>query len=106
MLEQLGTPQPFFSPDKEACLLGINQSQQAAHAFIVEADWLFITLGSAFVYELDNNEVVANCHKGPTDKFHKRLLSITEVATGLKNMLDELWIINPGIKIIFTVSPV
>jgi hypothetical protein len=67
---------------------------------------LFITLGSAFVYELDNNEVVANCHKVPTDKFHKRLLSITEVATGLKNMLDELWIINPGIKIIFTVSPV
>ena len=65
----------FSKPDAIECLNGINESQSKANAFLKKADWLFITLGSAFVYELDNKEVVANCHKVPTDKFNKRLLS-------------------------------
>ncbi|RYF84604.1 MAG: hypothetical protein EOO00_15045 [Chitinophagaceae bacterium] len=36
-------------------LAGINASQQAAHQFLKEANWLILTLGSAFVYELENN---------------------------------------------------
>ncbi len=96
----------FSHPDKEECLRGINQSQQAANDFIIKADWVFITVGSAFVYELGNSEVVANCHKVPTDKFHKRLLSVQEVVTTFKNMLDNLFAVNPTVKIIFTISPV
>src|SRR4029077_3201781 len=65
-----------------------------------------LTLGSAFVYELDNSEVVANCHKVPTDKFRKRLLPIREVVTTLENVFERLFAINPTCKIIFTVSPV
>ena len=30
----------FSNPDKEACLNQINESQQAAHDFLKEADWL------------------------------------------------------------------
>ena len=96
----------FSHPDKEECLRGINQSQQAANDFITKADWVFITVGSAFVYELGNSEVVANCHKVPTDKFHKRLLSVQEVVIAFKVMLDELLAVNPTAKIIFTISPV
>jgi hypothetical protein len=96
----------FSHPDLAACLDGINQSQQAAHTFIVKADWVFITVGSAFVYELDNNEVVANCHKVPTDKFRKRLLTVAEVYAAFKQMLHELCEVNPTVKIIFTISPV
>ncbi|MBC7889491.1 MAG: GSCFA domain-containing protein [Ferruginibacter sp.] len=96
----------FSHPVKDACLLGINQSQQVAHDFIVAADWVFITVGSAFVYELYNHEVVANCHKVPTDKFQKRLLGIEEVITVFTAMVDELSAVNPGVKIIFTISPV
>jgi hypothetical protein len=96
----------FSNPDKAACLQGINQSQQAAHDYIVKADWVFITVGSAFVYELLHGEVVANCHKVPTDKFHKKLLSVPEVVTAFKNMLDDLFAVNPLVKIIFTISPV
>src|SRR4029079_810166 len=61
---------------------------------------------SAFVYELDNNEVVANCHKVPTDKFRKRLLTIGEVVTALENVFERLLAVNPTCKIIFTISPV
>lgn len=96
----------FSHPDKQTCLYGINASQLAAHAFLKDAEWLLVTLGSAFVYELENKEVVANCHKVPTDKFNKRLLAIDEVVAGLTTMQDALSAFNPKLKIIYTISPV
>ena len=96
----------FSNPDAEECLRLINESQTKAHSFLKEADWLLITLGSAFVYQLDNNSVVANCHKVPTDKFSKRLLSVEEVITDLQTMIEKAVVFNPGLKIIFTISPV
>ncbi len=96
----------FSHPDKKMCLEGINGSQTKAHEFLKQADWLLITLGSAFVYELDNKEVVANCHKVPTNKFIKRLLPVEEVFAGLEQMIIRAQAFNPGIKIIFTISPV
>ncbi len=96
----------FSHPDQSICLEVINQSQQQAHSFIKTTDWLMITLGSAFVYALQNNEVVANCHKVPTDKFNKKLLTTEEVINSLQKMLDDLNAFNPGIQVIFTISPV
>jgi hypothetical protein len=96
----------FSHPDKQACLAGINDSQSKANAFLKHADWLLITLGSAFVYELENKEVVANCHKVPTDKFSKRLLSADEIFSDLQQMIEKAVAFNPQLKIIFTISPV
>ena len=107
----------FSHPDKNECLLLINNSQAAAHQFLKEADWLLVTLGSAFVYEAspltllldkkaDERIVVANCHKLPNDKFNKRLLRSEEVSSALQQMMEELFVFNPGIKVIFTISPV
>jgi hypothetical protein len=96
----------FSKPDAIECLKGINESQSTANAFFKKTEWLLITLGSAFVYELSNREVVANCHKVPTDKFNKRLLSVDEVFTDLQTMIKKLVAFNPSIKILFTISPV
>jgi len=96
----------FSDPDQQACVDGINASQNKAHEFLKSADWLLITLGSAFVYELESKEVVANCHKVPTDKFNKRLLSVEEVVSALKQMQEGLINFNPSLKIIYTISPV
>jgi len=96
----------FSNLSKETCLHNINQSQAAAHTFLKKADWILLTLGSAFVYELDNKQVVANCHKVPTDKFKKRLLSIAEVTAVLEKLVSSIKEFNPTLKIIFTVSPV
>ena len=96
----------YSHPDKQLCLQGINESQSKANSFLKTADWLLITLGSAFVYELDNKEVVANCHKVPTDKFTKRLLSADEVSADLQRMIERAVAFNPQLKIIFTISPV
>ena len=96
----------FSSVDKEDALQKINTSQTEAHQFLKKADWLLLTLGSAFVYELENKQVVANCHKVPTDKFNKRLLAATEIVTDLRQLIDRLKQFNPALKIIFTISPV
>ena len=96
----------FSNPDKEKCLAGINESQNKAHTFLQKADWLLITLGSAFVYELDNKEVVANCHKVPIDKFNKLLLTVDDVFTDLQKMVKKIVAFKPSIKIMFTISPV
>ncbi len=45
----------FSHIDKRAALEGINASQHEASNFVKEADWLIVTLGSAFQYFLKAN---------------------------------------------------
>jgi GSCFA family len=96
----------FSTPQASDCLKGINDSQQKANTFLREADWLLVTLGSAFVYELENGSVVANCHKVPTDKFNKRLLTVDEIVTDMQSMISSAVAFNSNLKLIFTISPV
>ena len=96
----------FSDTDKSACLQKINESQSVAHDFLQQSDWLLLTLGSAFVYEQENGNVVANCHKVPTDKFTKKLLDVQKVLSVLEKTISRLKQFNPGLKVIFTISPV
>ncbi len=103
----------FSNIDKATALQNINASQQVAHTFLKDADWILITLGSAFVYEwkdiLPNknyDNVAANCHKIPTDKFNRRLTEAHEIIDCLQTMMAEVKIINPKVKFIYTISPV
>ena len=60
----------FSNPSQELCLENINASQKTAHDFLLQADWLVITLGSSFVYKLkETGQYVANCHKAPAQWF-------------------------------------
>lgn len=68
---------------------------------------LFITLGSAWVYEtMDTGQLVANCHKVPQVNFKKRLLSIAEIIESLERIVILLNRHNPFLKLVLTVSPV
>jgi hypothetical protein len=99
----------FSSIEKTKTLDMINLSQERAWSFIKEADWILVTLGSAFVYEnmeTENRVVVANCHKVPADKFYRRLLDTTEVKNTLSAMMETVKTINPSVNFIFTISPV
>lgn len=97
----------FSNPSKDEALAGINQSQAEAHAFLKEADWLIITLGSSFVYRLvEENRFVANCHKAPGQWFTKYLIPIDEQISLLDNTIHQLFHFNRKLKIIFTISPV
>jgi hypothetical protein len=97
----------FANMERESTLRAINQSQQSAHVFLKQADWLLVTLGSAFVYILkDQNRSVANCHRAPANWFSKKLLPIEDMLAVLDEAIHRLFQFNPRLQIIFTISPV
>src|SRR5690606_20279404 len=49
---------------------------------------------------------VANCHKMPSSGFDKRLISAEEIFNSFSSLYTRLQELNPGIRIILTVSPV
>lgn len=97
----------FSAIEKSDSLNKINASQNAAHHFLKEADWLIITLGSSFVYKLtDKMQTVANCHKAPASNFVKHLCTIEEIITAFDTCIHRLFHFNKKLKILFTISPV
>lgn len=91
----------------------INTSTANAHNYLKQADCLMITLGSSWIYTLTEKAanskpglVAANNHKAPADWFHRRLMTTEEVLQVLDNMIHRLFIFNPDLRIIFTISPV
>jgi hypothetical protein len=111
----------FSNINADECLNNINESQQQAHDFLEETDWLIITLGSSFSYCLTSEYSeasspnggeglegagVANCHRAPSQWFNKHLLYIDETIALLVGAYHRLKQFNPKLKIIFTISPV
>jgi len=105
----------FASVQAAEALRLMNNESGIGAVSIREAKWLIVTLGSAFVYELKqesgfdlygNSRVVANCHKVPAQHFIHRMLSFQEVQAALHEMILMVRNINPGVKIVFTISPV
>jgi hypothetical protein len=111
----------FSNTNLEEAVRIINESQKRAHQFLREADWIIITLGSSFSYQLtklakavkvspfggDLEEAgVANCHRAPAQWFHKHLMTINEIISNLDSAFEELFQFNSNLNIIFTVSPV
>ncbi len=97
----------FSNTDKQSCLTIINNSISSAHDFIKQADWLFITFGTAFLYKRnDTGELVGNCHKVPQKEFTKQMLSVNEIVADYKTLIQQLKALNSNLKIIFTISPV
>lgn len=91
--------------DKQAVLVNINKQINNSHTFIAKTNTIFITLGTAWVYETDN-QIVANCFKIDAKKFNKRLLTIDEIFNSAQNIIQEIKKFNKDLKIAFTVSPV
>ena len=50
----------FSNTRLEEAIRIVNRSQQKAHEFLKEADWIIITLGSSFSYELTEQAVKAS----------------------------------------------
>jgi hypothetical protein len=97
----------FSGVQPEEVLAKINTAQEAAIGRLEAADWLIITLGSAFTYTLQpGNQVVGNCHKVPASSFHKKLLSPPDAIAALDNLMHRLFFRNRKVRILFTISPV
>ncbi len=97
----------FSSISAEDTLNRINGAIAAASAHLKQSEYLFLTLGTAWIYRLtENGSLAANCHKLPGNKLTRSLLTVNEIFSELLNTINRLKIFNPKINIVFTVSPV
>jgi len=96
----------FSNIDPETLANDINKTQSMAHFWLKSSDWLILTLGSSFVYELANGEAAANCHKMPTKYFSRRLMNSIEITQDFFELFNRLAAFNPKLRIILTISPV
>ncbi len=81
---------------------------QSLHREWTENPTTFIfTLGTAWIYKyLENDILVANCHKVPNAQFSKMLLGIDDIGLHLQKIVDDLKKLNSKHQIIFSLSPV
>jgi hypothetical protein len=94
-----------LASSKNELLEKIDTIQKETKTRIHESKFLFLTLGTSYVYFLNENSV-ANCHKMPLKNFTKRFLSVKEITSQFELLLTKLKKANPEIQIILTVSPV
>jgi hypothetical protein len=97
----------FSSDDPLKVLEKINHNTREAYSFLKSAKFLFITLGTARVFRWKKSgRIVSNCHKIPAVNFDHELLTVADISTLWKEELNRLNSLFPGLKVVFTISPV
>ena len=77
------------------------------HIKIKHAKWLVITVGSAYAYKhIEQESIVANCHKLPNTLFEKKLLQASDIVYDYSFLIERINSINPHLHLLLTVSPV
>jgi len=97
----------FSGPDPDTTLDKINSAFSQAVLDLKDATCLMITFGTSWVYALPStDQIVANCHKLPEDRFLRRRLSVNEIEYFYIELLEMLFQAKPDLKVLFTVSPI
>lgn len=105
----------FYSWDASTKLVGsspqeitdlLSKKRQQLRAQLSKPGLLVVTFGTAYIYRLEQSQIVANCHKQPHHLFLKELASKDELLTNWIEAIDVLREFNPFVEIVFTVSPV
>lgn len=97
----------FSASSPEECLKTINERIRKGHENLRQADWIFLTWGSSFVYTWkENGKIVGNCHKLPARLFERRMVSADEIAEAYLPLLRQIKTLRPNLQCLFTVSPI
>jgi hypothetical protein len=97
----------IYAMSKEELVHKIEALKKELIQSVKEADFLFITFGTAFGYRLSSSgKFVANCHKIPLSLFVKELTGVKEMVEVWENLIDKIKELNPNIHIVYTISPV
>lgn len=92
---------------REELIQKLDHQADLCKKYLEQGSHLILTFGTAWIYELaETGTIVANCHKQPSTKFKKRLLSSEEMKGRLKSLLGYIANSFPNLKVILTVSPV
>ncbi len=94
----------LFCGDLDRSVESVNRAIEIGHESLGGSNWVIITLGTAWVYELAaTGDVVANCHKRKAMDFRRRRLSVEEVVEALGETVSKYL---SDKRVIFTVSPI
>ena len=97
----------FSGTDPNQVLQRINSEIEFARLALKKTELLIVTFGTAFVWkQVTSGKIFANCHKIPGNQFKKEFLSAEEILSVWKKIILKLREFNPGLKIVFSVSPV
>lgn len=97
----------FSHPNVDQCLLVINEQLKKARTFFSDCNFLIITYGTAYVFEyIESGIIVSNCHKIPSNQFRRYRMSVQDIEDNISKTIKLAKILNPSIKIIFSVSPI
>lgn len=83
-------------------------SRQKLDCILEAGRTLIVTFGTAYCYFLKSHPgfVVSNCHKQPQSLFERRRVEVDDIVEIWRKLAVELRNVYPGLRIIFTVSPV
>ncbi len=96
-----------FSGDLNDTMTVANNAIRNTNDYLQKSDFLLLTFGSAFVYRhKEDGYVVANCHKEDSNVFQRELLTVGQITSAYKLLIDRIVSVNPDICIVLTVSPI
>ncbi len=91
-------------PTEEEAIKTLQNAIDEGHKLLRSATCVIITFGTAWIYEhIATGRVVANCHKQPSREFCRRRMSVEEIITLFKPLMEGVL---RDKHIIFTVSPI
>lgn len=97
----------FDNNSADELLSEVNGIVSNGFDFLSKSTHLYITLGTAWVYQSrKTSKIVNNCHKLPSADFTKSLLDLQLCTDSLREAIHSVRAINTDVKIIFTISPV
>lgn len=101
-------PGEFSSTDRDEALRLGREAFATLREALMSASTMIITFGTAIIYALARPpySVVANCHKRPAAEFIRDMLPPAEIIRVWGELLSDLRLRRPDLRIIFTVSPV
>lgn len=95
------------SRNREDCLQEFRHRSRLFNEAIRQGESLIVTFGTSICYFLkESGKPAGNCHKQPSKEFSRRRLTIEEIVGYWQTLLTHFRKQLPGLKVIFTVSPV
>ena len=92
----------YHDVSSEKLIHQLNDENTIVKELFKNKPLILITFGTAIVHELQStSQIVANCHKQNSTLFRKRKLTVEEITTPWKNLIQQV-----DAEFIFTVSPV
>ncbi len=98
----------FNQLSKPDTVQAINSAIDETVAFSAKGlDYVIITLGTAFAYyHMEEERIVNNCHKLPSNNFNRILLETDRIYNNLQRTIQLFQQQQPDVRFIITVSPI